>query len=140
MKLVNFSLSDYLEFRVHMPSAVIGFMAGLLFTNSHACRAVRPLQTHSMKHASRLARSGAVTRAAPRAGTQIRQERPFGLVLALIIIAGSIIAFAACSAPAKAAVAVTVAGDKPLFIPFASQGWPPPPVLSSCTPEDESCN
>jgi len=32
MKLVNFSLSDYLEFRVHMPSAVIGFMAGMLFT------------------------------------------------------------------------------------------------------------
>jgi len=99
-----------------------------------------------MKHASRLARSGAVTRAgtraAPRAGTQIRQERPFGLVLALIIIAGAIIAFAACnSAPAKAATAATVAGDKPLFIPFASQGWPPPPVLSNCDHEvNPSCN
>lgn len=101
-----------------------------------------------MKNAHRLARSGAISGAA-----MTKRERGSGLYLAgsILFLIGAILfvlSRACASTPVSALVVSAVAGPTPstgsseheLLIPFISQRWPPPPVLSNCTTEEPTCN
>lgn len=99
-----------------------------------------------MKRPDRLARSGAFS-----AAETIKRERPFGLTLLIVIIAVSIVLVLSrsCSGTAVNALVVSPVTGSPssaggsdyeLLMPFISLTWPPPPVISTCTSEEPTCN